>query len=144
MEKFGFHLKPVDYFAVLGALSISFIGGYLANIGVISGSNVSIAANWIPKLTIIVILVGIFFSHLAKDLWGGQIARRLEVIASGFLIYAMIWWPHKVIWHTAGEPGWLGIAPGAWQTGFHLMTVAAFGVVSYGFYLFSKLGGDEE
>jgi hypothetical protein len=142
MEIFGFHLKPVDYLIIAATLLISFLGAYFAGIGLISSSMVSFLTEWIPKATIIMIIIGIGFSYLARDLWGGQIARRLEVIGTGFLIYALIWWPHKEMWHSAGEPAWLAISPGAWQTGFHLMTVTAFGVVSYGFYLFSNIGGE--
>lgn len=140
-------LELRDYLLIGGGISASLALAVATEIGLLSESTISVVTGLLPKLTLLVILAGVSFVYLSRDLLGGEIVRRLEVIAVGFLIYAVIWWPHKIWWHGSGYggemPGWLGLSPGAWQTFFHLTTASAIGITGYGFYLFWQMAQEE-
>lgn len=136
-----------DIAVIGGGILVSILAAVAAQTGVLTESMVSAISGLLPKLTLLVILAGVSFVYLSRDLLGGEIVRRLEVIAAGFLLYAIVWWPHKIWWHGSGfggeMPGWLGIAPGAWQTFFHLITASAIAITGYGFYLFWQMAQEE-
>jgi hypothetical protein len=137
------NLEKQDLAVIGGGLLVSFIAAFAAEAQLISSSLVSAITGLLPRITLVVILAGVAFVYLSRDLLGGEVVRRLEVIAVGFLIYAVIWWPHKIWWHGSGMggemPGWLFFSPGAWQTFFHLLTASAIATTGYGFYLFWKM-----
>jgi hypothetical protein len=110
-----------------------------AQLGGLASSDIGFASV-LPKVTVVVALLGAVFAYMARDFYGGGFNRGLEVVASGFLIYGIIWWPHKVGWHGGGTPAWLGVIEPAWQTFFHLLTAITLGIVSYGFFLLWKEG----
>lgn len=134
------NLKTQDWLVIGGGFLLSLVGGYAAHSGMLAAGQVSTITGFLPKLTILVLTAGIAFVFLSRDLLGGDTARNLEVVASGFLIYALLYYPHKIMWHGGGEPGWIGLNPGAWQTFFHLFTVITLVIVAYGFYLFWQMG----
>lgn len=138
------HLENKDYAVIGGGILLSFAAAFAAEAGILSSSFVGQLTGLLPQLTLLVILAGVGFVYLSRDLLGGDISRNLEVIATGFLIYALIWWPHKIWWHGTGfggeMPAWIGISAGAWQTFFHLLTATTVAIAGYGFYLFWKMG----
>jgi hypothetical protein len=138
------NLNNKDYGAILGGIILSFLGAFAAEAGVLSSSLVTTITGLLPKLTILVILVGLVFVYLARDLLGGEIVNNLEVVAAGFLIYAVTWWPHKMGYHAEALGGAAAsifgvFTPGAWNVFWHTLVAATFGVVSFGFYRFWEM-----
>lgn len=138
------NLNNKDYGFILGGILLSFLGAFAAEAGVLGASLVSTLGTWLPRLTILVILVGLAFVYLSRDLLGGEIAKNLEVVAAGFLIYAVTWGPHKMGYHTGAlggaEASIFGVfTPGAWNVFWHTLVAATFGVVSFGFYRFWEM-----
>lgn len=138
------NLNNQDYGVILGGIIISFLGAFAAEAGVLSSSLVGTITGLLPKITVLVILVGLVFVYLARDLLGGEIVDNLEVVAAGFLVYAVIWWPHKMGYHADAWGGSaasiMGIfSPGAWNVFFHTLTAAVFGIASFGFYRFWEM-----
>ncbi|MFQ3308633.1 MAG: hypothetical protein ACI977_000876 [Candidatus Nanohaloarchaea archaeon] len=138
------NLEQKDYGIILGGLLLSFVAAFLAEAGILSGSMVSSITGILPQLTILVILVGLVFAYLSRDLLGGEVVDNLDIIAAGFLIYAIIWWPHKMVYHADALGGvaesMFGIlSTGAWNVFFHTLTAAVFGIVSFGFYRFWEM-----
>jgi hypothetical protein len=138
------NLETRDLAVIVGGVLISLVGGYAAHSGVLAQGQVDSLTFVLPHLTMLVLFVGVLFVILSRDLLGGDTARNLEVIASGFLIYAVLYYPHKEMWHGAGfggdKPAWLIFSSGAWQTFFHFFTVVTLVIVAYGFYLFWQMG----
>lgn len=132
-------MKPLDWGLIGVGSALSLGAGYLAHVGMMGQATIDVLATWLPRLSVVAILLGVLFIYLSRDRLGGSVSRNLSVIASGFLIYGLIYWPHKVSWHGTGEPAWLGLSPGAWQTTFHLLTVSTLVIVAYGFYLFWQM-----
>lgn len=138
------NLNNRDYGIIFGGVLLSFLGAFAAEAGLLGSSLVGTITGLLPKLTILVILVGLAFVYLSRDLLGGEVVQNLEVVATGFLIYAVIWWPHKMGYHAEAWGGAassiLGIfSPGAWNVFFHTLTAAVFGLVSFGFYRFWEM-----
>lgn len=103
----------------------------------------------LSQLAVVVLLAGAVFAVMATSYYGGAVQRGLEVIAAGFLIYGVVYWPHKTGipvlsltglpllegWHGSDTPAWFGIIEPAWQTFFHLLTAITLGFVAYGFWI---------
>lgn len=138
------NLRNQDYAVVLGGVLLSFLGAFAAEAGILSSSLVGSITGLLPKLTVLVILVGVLFVYLSRDLLGGEIVQNLEVVAAGFLIYAVTWYPHKMGYHAdaLGGPATsiFGVfTPGAWNVFWHTLVAATFGLVSFGFYRFWEM-----
>lgn len=138
------NLEQKDYGIIFGGLLLSFVGAFLAEAGILGSSMVGTLTGLLPKLTVLVILVGLVFAYLSRDLLGGEVVDNLDVIAVGFLIYAVIWWPHKMVYHAdalggAAESMFGLLSAGAWNVFFHTLTAAVFGIVSFGFYRFWEM-----
>lgn len=138
------NLKNQDYGVILGGILLSFLGAFAVEAGVLSSSLAGKITAWLPRLTVLVILVGLVFVYLSRDLLGGEIAQNLEVIATGFLIYGLMWIPHKMAYHTEALGGSMAsffglFSSGAWNVFFHTLTAAVFGLVSFGFYRFWEM-----
>lgn len=138
------NLNNQDYGVILGGVLLSFLGAFAAQTGILSSSAVGTITGLLPKLTVLVILVGLVFTYLSRDLLGGEVVDNLDVVAAGFLIYAVSWWPHKMGYHAAALGGSaesiFGIfSTGAWNVFFHTLTAAVFGLVSFGFYRFWQM-----
>lgn len=81
--------------------------------------------------------------YLARDFYGGEIGRYLEIIGIGLVVEFLLYIPH-LYWHfqefSLGHlPSW-GIAPNFWYVFFHGLSAFGFAIVSYGFYLLWKSG----
>ncbi len=133
-----------DLGVILGGVLLSFLAAFSVEAGLLGSSLTGTLTGLLPKLTILVILVGLVFVYLSRDLLGGEIVDNLDVIASGFLIYAIIWWPHKMGYHAdvwgGSAASIFGVfSPGAWNVFFHTLTAAVFGLASFGFYRFWQM-----
>lgn len=145
------NLENKDYGFILGGILLSFLGAFAAQSGVLPSSAVDTITGILPQLTILVILVGLVFAYLSRDLLGGEIVDNLDVIAVGFLLYAILWWPHKMVYHAealggSAESMFGLLSTGAWNVFFHTLTAAVFGIASFGFYRFYQMSqeGDSE
>lgn len=141
----GINLERVDYGVITGAIAFAVVLGVVTlslNLTMAFETNL----RWVTGA---VILVGLGFIYLGRELWGGIVARNLEIIGAGMAIMMIEWIPH-IGWHIQGArqaaqggspmPAWLGI-PGFWWFGFfHGLVMASFIVITYGFYRFWKSG----
>lgn len=131
-------LEPVDKKLILGGVVVSVLAGVLGQLGLVSVQ----AETMIGYATAIVIVPGIYFIYRARNLWGGHVARYLELIGLGMAVHMLLWIPH-IWWHLQGmatadglPPAMLGLDPAFWYIFFHGFSLAAFGFMTYGFYLF--------
>lgn len=90
--------------------------------------------------SVIPVFVGIVFIYLSRSIWGGKIARYLEIIGAGLAVHMLLFIPH-IQWHITGQtqggmPPLMGQPPGFWYVFFHGMSLVAFLFIGYGFYLF--------
>jgi hypothetical protein len=90
--------------------------------------------------SVLPVLAGIVFIYLSRSLWGGSVARYLEVMGAGLAIHMILFIPH-IQWHIVGQiegelAPLLGQPPEFWYIFFHGMSLVAFLFVGYGFYLF--------
>lgn len=90
------------------------------------------------------LLLGVVFIYRARHLWGGEIARCMELVGIGLAIHMLIWIPH-LRWHLIGLeqqqlPAWIGLDPSFWYVFFHTVSLFGFVLVAYGFYLFWHAG----
>ncbi|AOV94692.1 hypothetical protein AQV86_02085 [Nanohaloarchaea archaeon SG9] len=138
------NLNSQDYGIIGGGILLSFLGAFATEAGIINASLAGTITTWLPRITVLTILVGIVFVYLSRDLLGGEIVQNLEVVATGFLIYAVTWWPHKMGYHAEALGGAASsifgvFTTGAWNVFFHTLTAAVFGLVSFGFYRFWEM-----
>lgn len=92
--------------------------------------------------SVLPVFAGLVFIYLSRSLWGGSVARYLEVIGAGLAVHMILFIPH-IQWHILGEvegglPPLAGQPPSFWYVFFHGMSLAAFLFIGYGFYLFQQ------
>lgn len=134
------HLDRENYYVILAFLVISVISGFLMDL--FSGQallTIHDATFYLPGP---VLLLGGIFIYLARDKYGGTIARNLEVSGLALGILGVTW----VAWagfFAAGFPAW-GVTPAFWTAFLGTLITLMFLVAAYGFYLFYKLGEQVE
>lgn len=126
-----------DWEVVGLGLVLALVAGALGVMGIL-GLQEEILLAYLPFFTIIP--AGIV-AWKARETWGGDIARYLEIIAIGFFLLGVTYLPH-LYWHfqelTAGSlPEW-GLSTNFWYVGFHGLSLFGIAYISYGFYLFWK------
>lgn len=139
------NMERKDYAVVGGGIALAVaVGAFF--LAMEAGPAMEQTFRWITGLAIAGAVVVIY---KARDLWGGEIARSLEIIASGLVMFMLQWIPH-IQWHQIGAaqavqggspmPAWFGV-PGPWWLGFwHGLGLAAFLIIGYGFYTLWKAG----
>lgn len=129
------HLKARDLKLILS----SFAGVLIASIlSLYVGAPIQLEL-FVDIFVSVSIMASLYFVYKGATRWGGQVARYSTLVALGLTYYGLTLIPH-VYWHIAGQPTFLGLAPGA-ITGFqHTATVMAFMIPAYGFYLFWRAG----
>lgn len=81
----------------------------------------------------------------ARETWGGQFRRPLNIIFIGVFILMIEWVPH-IGGHIAGQaqgvpfPSWFGINFMLWLGFFHATIFWGFAISAYGLYVFWKTG----
>ncbi len=122
----------IPLFAAVGAMGIQ---SQMTMVLIILGSTGA------SGLAVLAALVAIY---RGRELYGGEIARNLELVGLGFFLFMITYVPHTV-WHVIGltnqnplGPAWVGMS-GAWWAGFfHVGAFMYFIISSYGFYRFWK------
>jgi hypothetical protein len=128
-------MKQQDRRVILGGVVIAVLAGLWSHF---MGIGPEVDA-FIDFLTVIAVLGSVAFIYLGRDLLGGDTARNLEVIGIGLSLYVLTYWA-SYHWDIVGNPAWLGFSAPGWSVFFGLMTLATFGMVVYGFYLFWEMG----
>jgi len=119
----------------------------ILSLGVINGVSWHIlgldmaAESWFRWIEGGVILLTLAFLFRARGLWGGEIARSIDVITMGIAVYLIQYIPH-IGYHIQEHPVWLGLGEGFWIGLFHGVSAASFLVVTYGIYLLSQASID--
>jgi hypothetical protein len=128
-------MKNHDKYVIVSGVGTAVIAGFWAHL---MGIGTEVDA-FIDFLTIIAILGSVSFIYLGRDMLGGDTARNLEIIGIGLSLYVITYWA-SYRWSIADNPAWLGVTAQGWDMFFGLMTLATFGLVAYGFYLFWQMG----
>lgn len=135
-------LHKNDKYLIGVGLLLSIIGGVMGQLDMVSIEQ-ELMLSYVAFLPIIPALI---FIWLARDLWGGHVARYLELIGIGLGIHLVLWVPH-IRWHILAEhspdltpPAWLGFDAPFWYVFYHGFSLLAFALMTYGFYLFWKEG----
>lgn len=133
-------LQRNDWYLIGVGLVLSVIVAALGQFGIATLQHELI----INDLTAIPIVLGVVFIWLARDQWGGNVARYLELIGTGLVLHLILWIPH-VRWHLMSEEStaaamWLGLDLSFWYVFFHALSLLAFTLITYGFYLFWREG----
>jgi hypothetical protein len=133
------NLERNDYLVIAGSIVIPLLGGILS-MGIESQMTMAyiiIAMTIAAGLAIIAAVAAIY---KGRGMYGGDVARYLELIAIGFILFILSYIPHT-LWHVMGlpealGPGW-GLFSSAWWAGFyHIGAIMFFLISVYGFYLF--------
>lgn len=132
----GLHLERHDYYAVTGFLVISVVSGFLIdlfqNSAVISLHDITF---YVPAVAL---FAGLGFIYFAREKYGGEIARSLEITGTGVGLLGIFWLLYAGMF-ASGFPAW-GISPAFWAAFLGTGVVTTFMLTAYGFYTFWKLG----
>jgi hypothetical protein len=138
------HLQRENWYVIAALVVISVISGFLMDF--IQGSTliaVHDASFYLPGPAL---LIGSVFIYLARDKYGGTVARNLEVIGASLAILGVSWIGFSAFF-AAGFPVW-GVSSGFWVTLLGGLITTSFFLAAYGFYMFWKLeeerGGGSE
>ncbi len=137
------NMERTDLTIIAGAVLIPLFAA-LATMGIQSQMTIVmiiLAATAASGLAVLGALIAIY---KGRDLYGGEIARNLEIVGLGFFLFMITYVPHTV-WHVVGltnqnplGPEWIGMS-GAWWAGFfHVGAFMYFIISAYGFYRFWK------
>ncbi len=123
-----------DYAIMTGGLAVAVVGGIARQIGLISGTATQL-------ITLVVLLFAPVSIYSGKKLWGGEMAKNMELVAIGL---------GAVIIHRVPELIWgsqflqsIGLTSPFWKGFFNFLGAVGFAIVSYGFYRFWKLAQPE-
>ncbi|MFB6115844.1 MAG: hypothetical protein ABEK04_06195, partial [Candidatus Nanohalobium sp.] len=83
------------------------------------------------------LLLGSVFIYLAREKYGGVVARNLEVVGIASAILGVSWIAFSKFF-AAGFPSW-GVSAAFWVTLLGGLITTSFFLGAYGFYLFWKL-----
>lgn len=137
------HLEQRNKYVILALAAISIISGFLMDF--LQGSTliaVHDASFYLPGPAL---LAGSVFIYLARDKYGGVVARNLEVTGVSLAILGISWIGFSRFF-AAGFPSW-GVSSSFWVTLLGGLITTSFFLSAYGFYLFWKLEekrGDSE
>lgn len=119
-----------DYVIMTGGLTVAVAGGIARQIGLIDSSMTQL-------LTILVLVTAPVSIYSGKKMWGGEMAKNMELVAIGL---------GAVIVHRIPEILWgsqflqaLGLTSPFWKGFFNFLAAVGFAIVSYGFYRFWKV-----
>ncbi|MFQ3308627.1 MAG: hypothetical protein ACI977_000870 [Candidatus Nanohaloarchaea archaeon] len=128
------NLERNDYLVMVGLAILSAIAGVVSL--QFGGPAVE---GIIDYISMFVIVASLAVVYKARELWGGEISRALELIGAGLAVYMITYLPH-INWHLGGG-GPLGPLPENFLYGFfHALTLATFVLVGYGFYTLWESG----
>ncbi len=132
----GLNLKRNDYLVVAG-LALAAVAAGMVSLSLGEGARVVEMVIDYAAMFIIVASLGVVYK--ARELWGGEVSRALELIGAGLAVYMLTYLPH-INWHIGGG-GALGPVPGSFLYGFfHALTLSTFVLAGYGFYTLWQSG----
>lgn len=128
------NLERNDYLVIVGLFIVTLLAGFVSqNFGGPAVEGI------IDYISMFVIVASLAVVYKARDLWGGEVSRALELIGAGLAVYMITYLPH-INWHMSGGGG-LGPVPENFLYGFfHALTLATFVLVGYGFYTLWQSG----
>lgn len=137
------NMERKDLYLIAAAILVPLLAG-LALMGIQSQMTIVmiiLAATGLAGLAIVAALVAIY---KGRELYGGEIARNLELVGIGFFLFIVTYIPHT-LWHVFGlmnqnplGPGWIGLTEAWWAGFFHVGAFMFFLIATYGFYRFWK------
>lgn len=138
-----FNIERKDIYLIIAAVLLPLIAG-LAAMGIQSQMMIVMVILAATGLAGLAVIVALYAIYKGRKLYGGEIARNLEIVGFGFLLFMITYLPHT-IWHVLGlmnqnplGPSWLNLS-GAWWAGFfHIGAFMFFLLSTYGFYRFWK------
>ena len=95
------------------------------------------AEGWFRFVEAAAVLTALYGVYRARGLWGGEVARSLEVTSIGIITYMLSYIPH-IGWHLADNPEVFGVPSNVWVGFFHGVSAVSFLIVGYGLFLFSE------
>jgi len=130
------NLERNDYLVMAGLAVLAFAMGLLS---LSLGEAARITEMIIDYAAMFVIVASLGVIYKARDLWGGEVSRAMELIGVGLAVYMVTYLPH-INWHIGGS-GSIGPIPGGFLFGFfHALTLATFVLAGYGFYTLWQSG----
>lgn len=127
------HVTKEDYALVGGLLAAAVLNGFIWEVM----SFGTAAESWFRFVEGAAVLTALYGVYRARGLWGGEVARSLEVTSIGIMTYMLTYIPH-IGWHMADNPAFYGISKNIWVGFFHAISAVSFLIVGYGLYLFSE------
>lgn len=133
------NMERRDLLAAGASILIPLLAG-IAAAGIQSQRMVVQIVVWGTYATSAAIVISVAAIYKAREMYGGEVARNLELIAMGYILFIVSFLPHT-LWHVSGLPDALGpgwaIFSQAWWTGFfHIGAIMFFMISVYGFYKF--------
>lgn len=122
-----------DVILIIGLIGAAVLNGVVWSVMGFGGG----AEQWFRFVEGAAVLTALYGIYRARGLWGGEVARSLEVTSLGILIYMISYIPH-IGFHVSKNPVTLGLPDNAWIGFFHAISAVSFLVVGYGLYLFSE------
>ncbi|MFB6115550.1 MAG: hypothetical protein ABEK04_04590 [Candidatus Nanohalobium sp.] len=119
-----------DYAIMTGGLTVAVAGGIARQFGLINSDMTQL-------LTILVLVTAPVSIYSGKKMWGGEMAKNMELVAIG-LGAVIIHRIPEILWG-AEFPQILGLTSPFWQGFFNFLATVGFAIVSYGFYRFWKV-----
>ncbi len=119
-----------DYMIIFGGLAVAVLGGILRHLYILDGGAIYI-------LTIAVLLTAPISIYAGKKVWGGEMAKNMELVAIG--LGAVIINRIPQVTYTVNQLDFLGLSIRFWAGFFNFLGAVGFAIVSYGFYRFWKV-----
>lgn len=130
------NLERNDYLVMAGLAVLAVAAGMVS---LSLGQQAMIVEMVIDYAAMFIIVASLAVIYKARDLWGGEVSRALEIIGAGLAVYMITYLPH-INWHISGG-GALGPVPGSFLYGFfHALSLATFVLAGYGFYTLWQSG----
>ncbi len=130
------NLERNDYLVIAG-LAVAAVAAGMVSLSL--GEQARITEMVIDYVAMFVIVASLAVIYKARELWGGEVSRALELIGAGLAVYMITYLPH-INWHISGG-GALGPIPGEFLYGFfHALSLATFVLAGYGFYTLWQSG----
>jgi len=126
-------LEKKEYGLIFGGLAVAAVLGFIGHLAEAPPQ----VEQYIDFLTGAIIIGSLAVMYKASNLLGGEIAKNLQVMGAGVLIYILTYYPH-IFWHAGLVPAPLSDHFG--YVFYHAATALAFFLVGYGFYGFYKMG----
>jgi hypothetical protein len=123
-------MEREDYLIILGGISIAILGGILRHMYILDGGAIYV-------LTLVVILTAPISIYSGKKVWGGEMAKNMELVAIGLGCVIINRIPQVVYQLNALDV--FGLSIRFWAGFFNFLGAVGFAIVSYGFYKFWKV-----